>query len=460
MFLLAVLVFMFGRMPATFTTQDRYYITFDHAPGVAPGTPVRRSGVRIGQVQNIDLDDATGQVRVTILIEHPHRLYEGDIPVLVSGALSGDTTIDFVAPPPETPATPAAPKQPPPPAKSAIVPVSHEDNPAVPGEDPKRADEELAQLPAGKAQALQPQQRVPVEPGTEFKGMSQGDVSTLIRELSKLTPPAQDAFLEMQKALVTFEKMAPLFEETTREFRDLSKTTRELMPDLRKTNDEILVATRNWGKVGERVDLFIQTNQDKVVRSIDSLNDTLNRVGGVLNDENVRNLSSTLKNVNAGTKNLESLSRNTEEFLQESRQTVRHINDSLTTTDTLLLDLQKTLRPFADRSESLTRNLDESAVRLNKTLTEAEDLLKHVSQADGTLRRFVDDPSLYNNLNDAACLLTRTLPRVDRILKDFEVFADKVARHPESLGVRGAIAPSSGLKESPWRSTYVPQPDH
>jgi phospholipid/cholesterol/gamma-HCH transport system substrate-binding protein len=33
------------------------------------------------------------------------------------------------------------------------------------------------------------------------------------------------------------------------------------------------------------------------------------------------------------------------------------------------------------------------------------------------------------------------------------VFADKVARHPESLGVSGAISPSSGLKEGPssWR---------
>jgi phospholipid/cholesterol/gamma-HCH transport system substrate-binding protein len=46
------------------------------------------------------------------------------------------------------------------------------------------------------------------------------------------------------------------------------------------------------------------------------------------------------------------------------------------------------------------------------------------------------------------------LPRLDRILKDFEVFADKIARHPESLGVRGAVAPSSGLKESPFRSSY------
>jgi len=60
----------------------------------------------------------------------------------------------------------------------------------------------------------------------------------------------------------------------------------------------------------------------------------------------------------------------------------------------------------------------------------------------------------YNNLNDAASMLTHSLPRIDRILHDFEVFADKIARHPESLGVGGAIRPSAGLKEAPTTSHW------
>ena len=69
-----------------------------------------------------------------------------------------------------------------------------------------------------------------------------------------------------------------------------------------------------------------------------------------------------------------------------------------------------------------------------------------------------NDPELYNNLNDAACMLTRLMPRVDRILRDVEVFADKIARHPESLGVGGAINPSSGLKTVPTGSTSWSRP--
>ena len=74
---------------------------------------------------------------------------------------------------------------------------------------------------------------------------------------------------------------------------------------------------------------------------------------------------------------------------------------------------------------------------------------------DGTLKKLINDPSLYNHLNEAACQVTKLLPKLEPILRDVNVFTDKIARHPESLGVRGAISPSSGLKESP---TPLPVP--
>ena len=67
-------------------------------------------------------------------------------------------------------------------------------------------------------------------------------------------------------------------------------------------------------------------------------------------------------------------------------------------------------------------------------------------------------PSLYQNLSDTTLMLTRLMPRVERILRDVEVFADKIARHPESLGLRGAVSPDSGLKEAPGgSSSHMPR---
>src|SRR5262249_3532846 len=144
----------------------------------------------------------------------------------------------------------------------------------------------------------------------------------------------------------------------------------------------------------------------------------------------------------AGSKNLESIAKNTDELLKESRQTIANLDQAT--------------KPMAERSGAIMKNLDESTERLNRTLTEVESLLRALNQGDGSLRRFLADPALYNNLNEAAYLLTRLMPRLERILHDFEVFADKIARHPESLGVGGVVSPSSGLKESPTRSSLRP----
>jgi hypothetical protein len=48
------------------------------------------------------------------------------------------------------------------------------------------------------------------------------------------------------------------------------------------------------------------------------------------------------------------------------------------------------------------------------------------------------------------------LARAERIAGDLEVFADKVARRPELIGVGGVVRPSSGLKDSPFAPTPVP----
>jgi ABC-type transporter Mla subunit MlaD len=221
------------------------------------------------------------------------------------------------------------------------------------------------------------------------------------------------------------DRMAPLFEETLRVYRDLGKSSNDVFPDLRRTNEEIQATARSWGKLGERVDVLLQTNQDKIVKTLDNLSESVVRVSNVLNEENQRNLATTLRNVSTSSSNFESISKNADALLKESQKTVIRFNDTLGRTGEILADLQE--------------------------------LLKTMNQSDGAFRRLIADPSLYNNLNSVVDAIARDMPRIEQILKDVEVFADKIARHPESLGVRGAVSPSSGLKESPSRPLYVPR---
>lgn len=408
--LLAVLTILFGGFPNYFKRTDNYTIIFDNALGVAPGTPIRRSGVRIGEVSSVKLDNTTGKVEVVIRVDENVILPKGDRPTLAQTLLGGEAAIAFI-----------------PPAKR------------------------------------QPGDEQPIEPGAVLQGVTPIDAGSLVQQTSDLVKPAQEALAEIRKVAEGINKMGPVIEETVKDFREvgkmakdvgpelkkaaeeisaLTKLVRETIPEFKKTNEEIQVAVRTWNKVGERVDVLVKTNEDKITKSIDRIEDTLKRVNEVFSDENQRNVRDTLKNV-------KNASGQFDELIKDSRVTLKQVNDSLKRADEALNDLQKAVKPFGERGPAIVKNIDESAENLNKTLKEVRELIQMAVRSDGTVSKLVFDPSLYNNLNDSATMVTKILPRLDRVLRDMEIFADKLARHPELIGLGGAIRPSSGMKETP-----------
>src|SRR5438874_1341607 len=107
--LLGTLIVLFRSFPRYLRPGNTYTVVFDDAPGVEPGTPVRRSGVRIGEVTKVELDDKSGEVRVEIRVDPKYTIRQNDEPVLGTGIFGSDVTIDFVprqkedlAPPPPT----------------------------------------------------------------------------------------------------------------------------------------------------------------------------------------------------------------------------------------------------------------------------------------------------------------------------------------------------------------------
>ncbi len=281
-------------------------------------------------------------------------------------------------------------------------------------------------------------------------------------EVRGMAQATREAVPEIKKAATDIGSLArsandviPELRKTNAEIGNLAKDSREAIPDIKKTNDQLQASLITWQRTGERAKLILDKNEDKIGEAVDNLNTSLKRVGNVLSDENQRNLTAALKNLRTGTENLPSISKNTDELLRESQKTMRRVNDSLAKTDEVMSNLQQATKPFAERSTSMAKNFDEGTARLNAVLADVQELLKAIDRGDGTLKKLLNDPSLYNHLDEAACILTRLMPKLEPILRDVNVFTDKIARHPESLGVRGAISPSSGLKESP---TALPLP--
>lgn len=395
--LLGVLVIMFGSIPSLFKSVNSYSVSFQDAPGISHGAPVRRSGVRIGQVASIYLNDKTGQVIVTLTIERSYKIRKYEQPTLVTGLLGNDSSIDLI------------PK----------------------GGDVKDPDRD--EVPAG----------------TVIEGVRGANVASLLNKASDIVPNTQETLNEMTKSIQKLEKLAPKVEEALKEFTSTAKKVQEVIPDVKKMIDEYSAVARQYNRVGERVDLLIQNNQEKFIKVIDLAVDDLNRLGNILSDENQKQVNAILKNVRKGSEDLDQVTKTADSMMKELRALVKKINDEFSVVEDVVNDVSKLLKPFANRSESLARNLDETLEKGALVFTDVRELVRVIGQADGTFKRFLTDPGIYNSLDNAIQSVARMTPKIERILKDVEIFTDKIARHPESIGLGGVVRPGSGLKDNP-----------
>lgn len=431
MVLMGVLITLFSSAPSFFRRHSQYTVLLPEAPGVASGTGVRRSGVRIGEVKDVDLDAETGQVRVRIVIDRKHPLRHSEQAVLTHG-LFGDTTLDIV-------------------------------------QRPRSAEAE---------------DHSPIEPGTEVAGVVQPDARTLVSRASEAAPAAEQALEAIAKLVQRLDRMSPPLDATLREFGELARRMRATLPDAPLNTKQMDLATENWSKVGARLESILSKNEEKLGKTLDNLNDTLTGIRGSFSDENQRNLGATLKNMSSATdrlnnalseenqrnlgatfKNLAAASeampsalKNADGLFKESRQTLRRMDDSLTEANKLLLNLQQAARPLAENGERYFQNLDGATDKLCRVLTEMEGLLQVINHGDGTLQRLLSDPSLYHHMNEIGCFVTSLLPRIDCMMRDAQIMIDKLARHPELLGAGGIVRPSNGVKEAPRTVIYTRPP--
>jgi phospholipid/cholesterol/gamma-HCH transport system substrate-binding protein len=92
----AFLVARFGDLPlpwgpGTYTI----FVKFPYAPGVTAGTPVRKNGVQIGRVTNVELLKESG-VRVTTEIHSDIPVLETETARISTASVLGDAIIEFV----------------------------------------------------------------------------------------------------------------------------------------------------------------------------------------------------------------------------------------------------------------------------------------------------------------------------------------------------------------------------
>jgi phospholipid/cholesterol/gamma-HCH transport system substrate-binding protein len=94
---LIMMIIWFGESPTILRDQVFIKVHYVEAPGVADGIPVRRSGIKIGEVSHVEFDERPGQpdgVIVTLALDKKAKLKLGTVP-RINRALIGDVSIEM-----------------------------------------------------------------------------------------------------------------------------------------------------------------------------------------------------------------------------------------------------------------------------------------------------------------------------------------------------------------------------
>jgi phospholipid/cholesterol/gamma-HCH transport system substrate-binding protein len=93
--ILVLLIMLMGDLPRPLTSRYDIYVNFPNAPGVSVGTPVRKSGITIGRVKDVQfLPDGEG-VQLTLQIDGNRRVYEDEKCRITTASLLGDAVVEF-----------------------------------------------------------------------------------------------------------------------------------------------------------------------------------------------------------------------------------------------------------------------------------------------------------------------------------------------------------------------------
>ena len=431
------LVVLFGGAPTVFAKRSRYTVTFPEAPGLTVGTPVRKSGVRIGQVTRVDLDETSGLVRVGLELDPKYPPRKSEEPVITRGLLNGDTALDFV------------------PKSEKLVTVAER------GET--------------------------YDPDAEIVGVPPLNARSLLKDATDALPNAQESVARVVNSIARFEAAVPKVERAVDEIAGLARGGREFVPELRQTNikvqdllgqaedpkdppvnvramlKQIIELLQAIRPVADDLRELVKANGPELTRTLAAVRQTAESANEVFNPENRKGVAATIKNFQDGSGDLVKTIRIAALLIDQAEKTVKEVNARIAQTEAVIAsvgraadNVDRASKPFADNSAQLVaglgdslKNLNTASDQLTKALAEVRVTLATVNRGEGTVGKALTDPTLYNNLNDTTVNVARLMVRIDKIAKDLEVFADKVARRPETVGIGGVVRPSTGLKESP-----------
>ena len=222
--------------------------------------------------------------------------------------------------------------------------------------------------------------------------------------------------------------------------RDPFEVFATLEPKMGSALDSLAEASAAVTKLSSNLDKLLLGEDDKfeqMVRkteaALDSFSLAMANINDVMGDPNARaKLKETLNGL--------------PDVIADLRTTVKGIGTTVDTADRNLRNLEGLTKPLGERGEGMVAQVNQTIGRLDEVLQQAAFFTKALNESQGTLGKLVRDPKVYDDLAQAAANVNGLTKELRPIVNDVRVFTDKIARHPEQLGVKGALDRRPGLK--------------
>jgi phospholipid/cholesterol/gamma-HCH transport system substrate-binding protein len=380
----AILIVLFGDTGSFWKSHKTIHIKFPSAPGITVDSPVRKSGILIGRVSDVEFAP-DGQILVTVEVNSDVKLFRTDR-ARIRTSLLGDATLEFVpgkAPDNETP-----PEE----AKQAGEPLS-------------RRDPNIRPVVALAAQKEEPAEPPPI-------ALAQAE-------------PA-----EIQEGETIQGEVVPSPTEIMVRLED----------KIAQAADSLSVASRRVARLAGRITNFMEANDaqfarilDKSEVALDGFNRTIAGFDEFLGDEQFRaNLRRSLVEL--------------PEVLAQTRQAMVELQETTALADENLNNLRGFTGPLGERGDELVLKLESGVTNLDELLAQLAAFSRALNDNEGSLGQLLNNPDLYQNLNRAALNIQHATRQLQPIIHDVRVFTDKIARDPGRLGVSGALRKTPPIK--------------
>jgi phospholipid/cholesterol/gamma-HCH transport system substrate-binding protein len=404
---LTMLVVWFGESPSLFKEQVYVTVHFLEAPGVAEGIPVRKSGIRVGEVAQIRFDDRTRiSGRVTGIAGEEVIL---DLGVKGKGAVP---LIQF----PESP-----------PAIGTNIDV------AINRFDPD-AKLNRASLPEGVLVTLALDRKYKIKAGAQprISRALIGDVSIDMLPgagqgaLPTSDNPARAPIIEgsvapdptnaLAAATTAFEKVGGTLESI--------KSAADGLTDLTKKSDKVDEFLTSWtsmsrkvGALADRVDGIVKANEGELKPAIANFRKVSEQLSTALDPATRERLKKVVDQLAAGSAKLDAV---------------------LTDIGPLAKDLGAPAdsQPATNFGQTLMRmnRISYEVGLLTRTLVDPNDPTGKRLNPNGSLQKLVTSAELYDNFNLMAQSARDVFGRAGNVVRNLNVFSERVAKDPAVIG--------------------------